>query len=85
MKKEQGGYIDFICYDTLLNIINQIQDYVIQGVCLLQVLKRANISIDSLVYVKRYHLGKWAEERELELKEPIESFLAEEHNLNCYV
>ncbi|HYL89663.1 MAG TPA: hypothetical protein VEU32_12970 [Burkholderiales bacterium] len=59
--------------------------YVLEGVCLLHALRRAGLAIDVLVYVKRRHLGVWADERELDLHEPLEGFLKNERELTAMV
>lgn len=53
----------------------------IEGVCLLHAIDRAKLKIDALVHVKRHHLGLWADEDELDPKEPLEEFLESERNL----
>lgn len=78
---KQGGFLEFLQYDRLRDAISTAPCLVIEGVCLLQALERVQVQIDALVYVKRYHLGCWADERELSLTEPLEGFLARERKL----
>lgn len=80
VQKEQGGFVQFIKYDELRAKATE-PAFVVEGVCLLEVLARAEITIDALVYVKRYHLGYWSDERELDLDEPLEEFLNKERAL----
>jgi len=43
------------------------------------------LRIDALVYVKRRHLGLWADERDLDLNESLEDFLEGERRLTAMV
>lgn len=78
LHKEQGAFVPNIHYDKLASDLAKAQSFVVEGVCLLQVLARAAADIDKLVYLKRFHLGVWADERELHLAEDVESFLRKE-------
>lgn len=78
LEKDRGGFLDFIDYPRLYTEVSAEGACVIEGVCLLHALQRARLAIDALVYVKRRHLGLWADERELDLNEPIEDFLKSE-------
>lgn len=80
LEKNQGGFVHFIKYDDLRAKAAQ-PTFVVEGVCLLEVLARARITIDALVYVKRYHLGYWPDECELEIAGPLEAFLSREREL----
>jgi hypothetical protein len=63
--KNQGGYVAFLRHEELASSIGSQDRFIVEGVCLLQVLERGVMNVDSLIYVKRYHLGNWADEREL--------------------
>ncbi len=78
LQKQQGAYIPNIDYDKLASDLAQAESFVVEGVCLLQVLARARVDIDRLVYVKRFHRGVWADEPELNIAEDVESFLRKE-------
>jgi hypothetical protein len=77
LEKNQGGFINHIKYGELRRAAPE-AGFVISGVCLLDVLERAEIAIEALVYVKMYHLGYWSDERELDVMEPLEQFLVAE-------
>lgn len=77
LEKNQGGFTNHIKYGELRKAASG-SGFVISGVCLLDVLERAEIAIEALVYVKMYHLGYWSDERELDVMEPLEQFLAAE-------
>ena len=77
--KNQGGYVQFLRYDELDNALRQSDRFIVEGVCLLQVLERVAVSVDAHVYVKRYRHNLWADERELDIApEDVDDFLAQE-------
>ena len=77
--KNQGGFLDYVRYQDLENVLAARETYIIEGICLLQVLEKIQTEIDLLIYLKRYHLGLWADERELCVDpEDAESFLQKE-------
>ena len=71
LKRHQGGYRDQINYDNLADFIDSKitsgKSLIIEGICLLQILKRIDRQEDVLVYVKRMSCnnGTWCEEQEL--------------------
>jgi hypothetical protein len=83
LEHDKGGFLEFIDYPRLRADVSVEGDYVIEGVCLLYGLRRAGLAIDTLVYVKRRHHGLWADERELNLNEPLEDFLENERMLTA--
>jgi len=87
LEKDKGGFLEFIDYSRLRSDVSAEDACVFEGVCLLHVLRRAELVIDALVYVKRRHLGLWADERELDLdlNEPLEDFLKNERELTAMV
>ncbi len=56
LHKQQGAFIPNIYYDKLASDLAQAQSFVVEGVCLLEVLERTVTNIDKLVYLKRFHL-----------------------------
>jgi len=85
LDRDRGRFLDFIDYNKLRVDVSAETSYVIEGVCLLHALGRAQLQIDALVYVKRRHLGLWTDERELDLDEPLEGFLEKERTLAAMV
>lgn len=85
LEREKGGFLEFIDYQQLHDDVSAEEKYVIEGVCLLHVLQRAALGIDTLLYIKRRHLGLWAAERELDISQPIEDFLENERKLTAMV
>ena len=77
--KEQGGYVEFVDYPKLTDTLQSKPRAIVEGVCLIQVLERAKMRVDTLVYVKRYHLGLWGDERELDVPlAEVEAFIRKE-------
>ena len=85
LERHKGAYLEFLDYARLRADTSPQETFVIEGACLLHALERASLKIDALVYVKRRHLGLWADERELDLNEPLEDFLANERKLTAMV
>lgn len=85
LEKDKGGFLEFVEYQRLRADVAAEEAYVVEGVCLLHALQRAELAIDALVYVKRRRLGLWADERELDLHEPLEEFLKDERELTAMV
>jgi len=80
--KDQGGYIEFLRYDDLAECLCRYSAFVIEGICLLQALEKVSVELDDHVYVKRYHLDLWADERELLVpQDSVEEFLDKEREL----
>jgi hypothetical protein len=82
LEENQGGYVEFLRYDVLGTKLGSLEKFVVEGVCLLQVLERSRVSVDAVVYIKRYHLGLWADERELNVPlDQLDEFLEKEREL----
>lgn len=82
LQKNRGGFIEHLQYDELSNEIKEHRTFIVEGVCLLQALEKVDTHPDILLYLKRYHLGLWADERELCVSpEQVEEFLKGEHEL----
>ena len=73
--KNQGCFIEHLDYAGLKEEIDESDRFIVEGVCLLQVLQRIGTNVDAFVYVKRRHLGLWADERELSVEGDIETFI----------
>ncbi len=79
--KESGGYLDYLKYDEIKLQTSETKCFVVEGVCLLNVLEKIDTSIDCLIYVKRMRHNLWADERECEITEEIEDFISNEKEL----
>lgn len=76
--KGGGWYLDYLKYDEIKIRTSETNCFVVEGVCLLNVLEKTDTSIDCLIYVKRMQHGLWADERECEITEEIEEFINRE-------
>ncbi|MFQ5863424.1 MAG: P-loop NTPase fold protein, partial [Candidatus Brocadiales bacterium] len=68
----QGGYVEYINYSSLKQAIDgarkQETSVIVDGVCLLKVLRRIDVKLDILIYVKQMRPdGSWLDEDELGL------------------
>lgn len=76
--KDQGAYLPYLDYEALSCALAKERQIVVEGVCLLEALAQVNKVPDYLIYIKRLQYGHWADERELDIQEPVEEFLAKE-------
>jgi hypothetical protein len=81
LNEEQGGYLNHLRYEDVKKAYCAQPRCIVEGVCLLQVLEAASLEIDTLVYVKRMDHGLWADERECDIGEDVDSFLEKERQL----
>lgn len=73
VEKNQGGYAAFINYSAVAAKIAESPTFVLEGVCLLEVIGRLGVHLDCLIYVKRLSSsGLWADEDECEFPLGIE-------------
>lgn len=72
VEKNQGGYVSFIDYPSVAARIAESSCFVVEGVCLLEVLGRLGVRLDCLIYIKRMSSGLWADEDECEFPMGIE-------------
>jgi hypothetical protein len=80
LERNQGGYVNFLRYDELASELRSLGQFIIEGVCLLQVLERIGVNVDAVVCIKRFHLNLWADERELNVPlAQLDEFLRKEH------
>jgi hypothetical protein len=55
-----------------------LEGYVVEGVCLIQVLRRIQLTPAASIYIKRVRHGFWLDEAQLNIHEPVEVALARE-------
>jgi hypothetical protein len=79
--KHQCGFLSHLKYEDLRNDLVDNNEHIVEGICLLEILKRTASNIDLLIYVKRINRGLWADERECQLDEDVEEFLRKEKEL----
>lgn len=81
LEKNQGGFVEHLKYSELSAEIRSLKSFVIEGVCLLEVLHRLKSEIELLVYIKKQQHGLWADERECEIEGDVEEFIGKEREL----
>ena len=81
LDKENGGFLEHLKYDEIKQHTLKTRHFIIEGVCLLNVLEKIETSIDCLIYVKRMCHNLWADERVCEITEEIEDFINNEKEL----
>lgn len=81
LEKNQGNFAEHLNYVQLNSAMDQLNAFIVEGVCLMEVLQRLHIQLDALIYVKRKNCGLWADERELNVEGDVEEFLQRENEL----
>jgi hypothetical protein len=72
VEKNRGGYVPYIDYAAVTTLVADSPSFIIEGVCLLEVLERLGVRLDCLIYIKRMSSGIWADEDECEFPNGIE-------------
>ena len=75
--KNKGAYVINLDKEGLAQAIASLDEYVLEGICLLQVLGTLSVEFDELIYVKRINHGHWADAHDLDPQLPIETHLAQ--------
>jgi hypothetical protein len=70
-----GGYVKHIDYPKLKPTLEKLEGYVVEGVCLHQVLRRIQLAPVAKIYNKRMQYGVWSDENELNIGEPVDAVL----------
>ncbi|UIN54160.1 hypothetical protein [Pseudomonas kribbensis] len=79
LKKDRGGYVKYIDYRKLEADLEEFKGYIVEGVCLHQVLRRVEVSPELNIYVRRVKHGVWLDEDTLDVSlEEVESVLVRE-------
>nr|WP_306155575.1 shikimate kinase [Pseudomonas sp. C2B4] len=76
LEKDMGGYVQHIDYQKLKATLEKLEGYVVEGVCLHQVLGRIQLALAANIYIKRMQFDFWSDEDELNIKEPVDVVLA---------
>ena len=77
LDKNKGSYVDHLDIDGVRNAARHPR-FIVEGVCLLKVIELAGLKLDLLVYIRRYHLGLWADEECLGLDQNVDEYLEKE-------
>jgi hypothetical protein len=78
LKKDPDGYVESLDYTKLGSALEGLQGYVVEGVCLIQVLLRIQLMPAASIYIKRIRHGFWLDETQLDIHESVEIILARE-------
>lgn len=77
LEKKMDGYVEHIDYPKLKAALEKLEGYVVEGVCLRQVLGRIQLVPSASIYIKRMQHGIWSDESELNISKPVDTVLAE--------
>lgn len=77
VEKNKGEYAPFVDLGRLRAPTTS-DKYIVEGVCLLDVLLKAGLAVDYVVYVQRMRHGYWADEEFLGLDQVLDDFLEKE-------
>ena len=81
IEKNRGAYVAHVDTKRLTTLLAGKGQFVIEGVCLLEVLARLNIKLDCFIYYKRLQHGLWADERECVIDGDVNEFLESEREI----
>lgn len=81
VEKDMKGYVEHIDYLKLKATLEKFEGYVVEGVCLRQVLRRIQLAPAVNIYIKRVQHGVWSDEANLDISEPVDVVLAREREL----
>ncbi|WP_144424978.1 shikimate kinase [Pseudomonas trivialis] len=80
VEKDMKGYVEHIDYLKLKATLEKFEGYVVEGVCLRQVLRRIQLA-PAVNNIKRVQHGVWSDEANLDISEPVDVVLAREREL----
>lgn len=84
LNKKTGEYYNAIRFDELRDQINSYKEpIIIEGCCLLKILKRVGCTSEITVYVQRLQYGHWIDEEDFVTTGDIEAFI-EKRNADIY-
>ena len=80
LEKNRGSFVEYIKYDLLKTKMESVDGpIVIEGVCLLAVLRKLKKDPDLLIYIKRMSdYGWWRDEEICDVTEDIDEFISKE-------
>lgn len=75
--KNKENYVENLKYNEIHEFIEKHQNcFIIEGVCLLNILKKLNLNLDCLIYVKRINKrDEWLDEEECDIKGSAEEII----------
>ncbi|MGY2441576.1 hypothetical protein [Pseudomonas sp. SDO52101_S400] len=81
LKEDPDGYVDSMNYVELRAALEGLDGYVVEGICLIQVLQRIQLTPAASIYIKRLRHGHWSDETQLDIHEPVEVALVRAREL----
>jgi len=81
LEKKKDGYVEHIDYPKLKATLEKLEGYVVEGVCLYQVLGRIQLAPSANIYIKRMQHGFWSDEDELDSSKPVDAVLARQRQI----
>jgi energy-coupling factor transporter ATP-binding protein EcfA2 len=78
LEKDKGGYVEYIDYIKLKEALEKFEGYIVEGVCLHQVLRRIEVAPAVNIYVRRVKHGVWLDEDTLDVSNSVEAVLVRE-------
>jgi energy-coupling factor transporter ATP-binding protein EcfA2 len=77
LRKNQGSYFPNLDLKSLRASIDPACICILEGICMLQVIRALQLKPDAVVYVKRMARWGWADEDDLVPSSPVETHLAQ--------
>lgn len=74
--RDHGGTVDFIDYDALRAALDASAAWIVEGVCMREVMRRAHRDADAYIYIKRLSHGLWTDEPDCVFPDGLEPALA---------
>lgn len=82
LHKNNGGYIDWIKYDHLKEELEKLQkgkkSIIVEGICVLDILKKINFTPSIHIYIKKLIGGKWPKDKYLDYSLNINDVISKE-------
>lgn len=82
LQKNNGGYIDWIKYDHLKEELEKSQrdnkSIIVEGICVLEILKKINFSPSIHIYTKKLIGGKWPKDKYLDFSKNLNELISKE-------
>ena len=74
LDQKRGGFLKHLNYPDIAAAV-QCNAFVIEGVCLLEVLERLHCTVDLLIYVQRTHYGVWIHRDTCDIEGDVEKVI----------
>jgi hypothetical protein len=85
LERKKDGYVKHIDYPKLKATLEKLEGYVVEGVCLHQVLQLIHLAPSANIYIKRMQHGVWSDEGRLDINEPVDAILTRERDITSRI